>query len=333
MPNPSQVSVIIPVGVYHQDIAERAIRSVREQTVPCTLIRVDDPTQRGPSWARNRGLEQATTPFVVFLDADDWLEPAFVEKCLSVWKTGHYVYTDWYEGEKVVHAPLDAWCGNGAWHCITTLLPKHAADAVGGFTSLPGAEDTEFYWAVTRKHRVCGIRLDEPLFHYGEQGRRAKAFVESDQYATVMQDIIRMYGDMSCCTDQIIKANLDGEQQPGDVLARAIWMGNMQKMGRASGRMYPRGGSGSLMWIDPRDAQASPNWWQIVNTPVEQSNGYQPQVQQVPVARDIMDFVRAIAPQARKVEPTLTDLQQVAPTAARPDFGRVAELARRAYAS
>lgn len=330
MPNPSQVSVIIPVGPYHTDIAERAIRSVREQTVPCTVIRVDDTTQRGPSWARNRGLEQATTPFVVFLDADDWLEPAFVEKCLSVWKTGHYVYTDWLEGDKVIEAPLDAWCGNGAWHCITTLLPKYAADAVGGFTSLPGAEDTEFYWAITRKLRVCGIRLGEPLFHYGEHGRRAKAFVDSDQYPIVMQNIVRMYGDMSCCTDQIIKVALQSDQQPGDVIARATWGGNQTRFGRVTRRKY-RGGNGALMAVDPRDAQANPNWWQIVNAPVEQSNGYHPPVQGAKVATTFDEIVRFIAPQARKVEPSLQDLQQVRPVAARPDFGRVAELARRAY--
>jgi hypothetical protein len=332
MPNPSQVTIIIPVSSYHQQVADRAIASVREQTVPCALVRVDDPDGNGPSWARNRGLEIATTPFVVFLDADDWLEPTFVERCLAVWKPDHYVYTDWFEDNTVKEAPLDAWCGNGAWHCITTLLPKYAADMVGGFTSLPGAEDTEFYWAITRKHKICGIRLAEPLFHYGEHGKRAKSFVESAQYPVVMQSIIGMYGNMSCCTDQIVKANLEtsGDKQPGDVLVRAIWGGNQVKMGTATGRMYPRGGNGSLMYVDPADARAKPSWWQIVNAPIEApSNGYHPPV---PIARGIMDFVRVIAPNAKQTQATLQDLQQVQATHSAPNFGRVAELARRAYA-
>lgn len=329
-----EVTVILPVAPYHLDIAERAITSVRVQTVPCALVRVDDPDRRGPSWARNRGLEQATTPFVVFLDADDWLEPNFVERCLSVWTPGHYVYTHWFEGEVVKEAPIDPWCGNGAWHCVTTLLPKYAADAVGGFTSLPGGEDTEFYWAITRQYKVCGIRLAEPLFHYGEHGQRAKAFKDSDQYPVVMDGVLRRYGRMGCCADQVVQLKTVEGGQPGDVLARAIWGGSMVRIGPASQRKYPKGGNGSLMMIDPADAQARPSWWQIVNVPdvapaSPQTNGHY----QVPVAQTIDDFVRFLAPGAKRTEPTLKDLQQVVPVTHRPDFGRVIELARRAYAN
>lgn len=48
----------------------------RQGNPPIHLVRIDNA---GPSVARNLGLSRAQSPFVVFLDADDWLEPRHVE--------------------------------------------------------------------------------------------------------------------------------------------------------------------------------------------------------------------------------------------------------------
>src|SRR5574342_931428 len=112
MPN---ATVVIPVAPYHEAVAERSIASVRAQTVPTTLVVVHDTERRGPGWARNQGLAEVQTPYVVFLDADDWLEPQFVERTLRVRKVARYVFTDWYEDEAVKAAPDKPWCG-GTWH-------------------------------------------------------------------------------------------------------------------------------------------------------------------------------------------------------------------------
>ncbi|WP_321112130.1 glycosyltransferase family 2 protein [Halorussus salinisoli] len=45
--------------------------SVDAQSVPTEIVVVEDTDQRGPAWARNRGLERATRRYVAFLDADD----------------------------------------------------------------------------------------------------------------------------------------------------------------------------------------------------------------------------------------------------------------------
>jgi glycosyltransferase involved in cell wall biosynthesis len=68
---------------------------VQAQTVDCAIETLVDYGGRGAGWARNRLLERVSTPFVVFLDADDYIEPNFVERCLAVWQPGRYVYTDW----------------------------------------------------------------------------------------------------------------------------------------------------------------------------------------------------------------------------------------------
>jgi glycosyltransferase involved in cell wall biosynthesis len=75
MSNPP-VSVIIPFSPAHtsETYLEEAKESVNNQSVPTETIVVEDTEQRGPSWARNKGFERASTRFVALLDADDLWE-------------------------------------------------------------------------------------------------------------------------------------------------------------------------------------------------------------------------------------------------------------------
>ena len=47
------------------------------------VIAVDDGASRGPSWARNRGLDRATGDYVFFVDADDTVRPDFFRRPLA----------------------------------------------------------------------------------------------------------------------------------------------------------------------------------------------------------------------------------------------------------
>lgn len=327
----AEVTVITPVAPYHLPLVKRAVDSIEAQTVDCEVVVIHDEDSNGPSWARNRGLEQVHTDFVVFLDADDWIEPDYVERCLAVWEPGRYVYTDWLQDGDRKSAPIDPWCGDGQWHPITTLLPTYAVQEVRGFADLPGAEDTEFYWALTRQVKCCGIYLAQPLFHYGKEGQRAKAFVHSDDYSTTMQSIVRRYGRMGCCTDQIIQAPIaPPEGERGDLLARAIWGGNKQVRGMATGRLYPRTGNGALVMVHPADIQAAPHHWQQVRTPdprpqpaPEQSNG----LKRVQVD-GMAELAKAMFPYHRAAR---VDIEKVPITDVQPDIARITELARAVY--
>lgn len=71
---------------------------------------------------------------------------------------------------------------------------------------------------------------------------------------------------MGCCGDYVEMQALPlGMQQEGDVLAQALWRGNHPEYGRATGRRYPRMAWPKMTWVDPRDVQARPDHWQIID--------------------------------------------------------------------
>lgn len=264
----ADLTFVTPCADYHIDLLDRVKATVAAQTIPCEHIIVIDRDRCGAGWARNIGLAEVQTPFVVFLDSDDELDPRFVEKMLGAWRGDRYIYCDHWAGDKLIQAPNCAW-RNRSWHVISALVPTEWAREVGGFDeTLEAFEDTEFYVKLVTSGR-CGKRLAEPLFHYGDGGQRSKTFINTPASDRIMNLITEKYGrkHMACgdCGDS---PNVDmspiGDPQPGDVLAIAIWAGNRQERGRATGRLYPRAGNGKQMHVNPADISASPHLWQRV---------------------------------------------------------------------
>ena len=90
------VSVVIPVfGEANEAFAPEAIASVRAQTVPAEIIVVGEEPINGADkfvrdygqgvWlARNCGIDEASGTYIICLDADDKLEPTYIEKALAM---------------------------------------------------------------------------------------------------------------------------------------------------------------------------------------------------------------------------------------------------------
>src|SRR5690606_17468536 len=106
------------------------------------------------AWARNRIVDTVNTPFLVFLDADDWLNPRYVEETLQAWEPGSYVYTDMFMQRDGKSVPVPAiTCygfaaeqGEARFHHTTTLFPTEIYRKLGGMDeTLFGGEDTDFY--------------------------------------------------------------------------------------------------------------------------------------------------------------------------------------------
>ena len=188
-----KITVVIPVGPNHGELAVDAIDSVEAQTYrDWDLIIVDDSGQNldfsdrpyakvyrtegktGPAKARNLGTSHVTTPFVVYLDADDILQPPFLEKTMAAWLRvgGGWVYTDLHyvdgKGENRIHHAPD-WDSGRLWRkgiaAVTALYPTEAWKAVGGFNEELQHEDWVFHIDITLAG-WCGTRVAEPLITY-----------------------------------------------------------------------------------------------------------------------------------------------------------------------
>lgn len=270
--------IIIPVGPYHQELAREAVNSARAQTIPCNVIRIDDTEGRGAAWARNAGALRGRSPFLVFLDADDILHPQFVEHTLNAYRARSYVFTDWRTYDDRVRYAVDTtnFFKVGMYHIITTLLPRSAFEAVGGFQEgLPALEDEDLYYQL-QVAGICGVRCAEPLVWYRRQhgrgmvnsvfhgeSKRQQAIDKMDAYFTHRYGKYRRLTYMCSCQDKKAVPQPVNQQEEGLVLARALYDPRRQP-GPVSGRLYKRTGGGYEIWVDPRDAEARPDLWEII---------------------------------------------------------------------
>jgi len=206
-----RVAVVVPVGPYHTLAFIDALDSVEAQTYRnWELIIVNDTAEAldttawpyarvcktekpasGPGRARNIGTEHAIAPLVVYLDADDVLQPTFIEDTLRAWlDVGGWIYTDFYYfGEGDTHRVYQAadWDSGKLWNkgiaAVTGLYPVEAWREIGGFNEESPHEDWVFHIELALAG-WCGTRLAEPLITYRhETGKRrqegiaGKAFI------------------------------------------------------------------------------------------------------------------------------------------------------------
>jgi len=196
----SNVTVIIPCYNDGQYIME-ALQSIYKQTLlPEKIIIVDDGSNaatkkilasinhslvqivyqenQGVSVARNRGIEKAQTTYVLNLDADDYYEPTFIEKAVTILDENQKVgvvcsYNRCFntkEGTIEIIKPLGGIIrdfiviNNGR---ASALLRKECWETVRGFDEKmqAGYEDWEFWINIT-KHNWSVHILPEVLSNY-----------------------------------------------------------------------------------------------------------------------------------------------------------------------
>ncbi len=195
---------------YHNEPREtlhRAWQSVVKQTLcPYELLIIDDGsdpplsewsqaarfstrligiTNRGLPAARNTGLMLCKTEAILFLDADDWLDPTYLEKTLPLLKGADVVLTGLQE-----HGPTrngtympgydkpydqvsleDMIAMNRFYYC--SLLRTSLMRECGGYNPLMagpynqggGYEDHDM-WVDLMKRGARFAAVQEPLFHY-----------------------------------------------------------------------------------------------------------------------------------------------------------------------
>lgn len=273
----TDLTVVIPYAPAHAGIVDRAVASVHRQTVPTEIVLMRDEARNGVAWARNEGVRRSETPLVAFLDADDILEPTYTERMVAVWEPQHYVYCDMYHGsDKRLRQTKDCFDAmRDRRHAVTCVISVRDFWQAGGFDEdLLKAEDVDF-WFRCHARGIRSKRCPYPLFHY-TRSDSIRAREHRSAVGPILQDIYIKYGSqgvqyMGCCGDDTkIEGQIMGTQeQQHDILVRMTWGGNRTHTGKATGRSYPRNGNNKLGWVDPRDQQASPELYQIVEQPTE----------------------------------------------------------------
>lgn len=220
----SLVSVIIPCfndGAYLSE----AVASVREQTWKETeIILIDDgsddpetveiienlPFERktvlhtshiGPAAARNRGIEAAAGSYILPLDADDRIDPSYIEKAMEI------LCSDEKIGAVFCHADLFGE-QEGPWelpeyslknelldNCVfvTALFRKKDWESIGGFCEdfHAGMEDYDFWLSLLESGKEIR-QMPEVLFHYRiKNGSRTDLF--QDNYEAVQKTYEQLY--------------------------------------------------------------------------------------------------------------------------------------------
>lgn len=270
--------VIIPIHPVHQDKAQVAIASAHAQTVRVRVIPQIDAALDGPAATRNAGVKRGSSPFLIFLDADDVLTPDFVAKTLAKWLEHGcgYVYTDWWRGENIAsaHEQNDMF-DQGMYHVITTLLPRRAFEYVGGFdTTLPTLEDEDLYRRL-QKIGLCAWRVAEPLVAYraelGQSSKIRDALLDTMNARFNERDGHLKGKRMCSCNDPggapLPPDSAAGIQEDGDILAMALYTPRRMSSPTQVGRTYPTPMMGYPMYVNPNDVIAKPNFWQPVAKP------------------------------------------------------------------
>ena len=216
-----KVSVIMPC---YNDGAfiEESVASVRGQTYSNTeLIIIDDGSDDAhtlkileqfkrdgvtvlhtdhlrPAGARNAGIRAATGKYILPLDSDDTIEPAYIEQAVAVMEKNEAI------GAVYCHADLFG-KASGPWQLkeyslenmlvdnvvfVTALFRREDWQAVGGFrtTMERGLEDYDFWLSILELGRNI-YQLPDTLFHYRiKSGSRTSQFMENPQ---VIKDTYR----------------------------------------------------------------------------------------------------------------------------------------------
>lgn len=142
----------------------------------------------GPGGARNRGVAESTTPWICFLDADDWWEPTFLEEMASLMErypdagicgAGYYIV----KNGKKRKAPIgvdDGFTEGEINYCqvyaktlcmpltsISVCMPRAIFEEAGVFPSdIRLGEDFMLWLRIALKHKV--VLLNKPLSNYNQ---------------------------------------------------------------------------------------------------------------------------------------------------------------------
>lgn len=222
--NADQITVVIPLYNKEAEI-ERTVRSVLAQrTLPKEVIVVDDGStdrsaeivaqighplirlicqkNRGVSAARNRAIEEASTPWVALLDGDDYWHPGYLERICHLmdrypdcgaYATGFEILN---HGELTpANCPKNEgvvdFFGEAMRRYVlipsTTTLNRERVLALGGFPEGMRMGEDQYLWTCLARTAAVAFTPDCEVIYSRTASNRSAAIWEPEQCATSLE--------------------------------------------------------------------------------------------------------------------------------------------------
>lgn len=215
MENNSLISIVIPCYNDAQYI-EQAVNSALHQTYPYKeVIVIDDGSNaetkavlkklepkitklitqenQGQSTTRNVGIKAAKGEFIVTLDSDDFFDPAFCEKAISILSNATevkivscYTYLLYEDGNSTIFETIGGnlesfLCKNHALG--SSMFRKDDWLSSGGYdeTMRQGFEDWEFYIRLLKNGGTAKV-IQEPLYTYRKRANTTTDKANENKY-------------------------------------------------------------------------------------------------------------------------------------------------------
>ena len=165
------VSVIIPT-YNRQEFLKEAIDSVRAQTFQdLEMIVIEDKEQKGPAWARNKGVSKAKGKYIAFLDSDDlWIKRKLRRQLEYLQQNPKHkiCYTNetWIRNGQHLnqmkkHQKYHGWIFDKCLplciiSCSSILMEKEVFEKLGGFDdALPVCEDYDLWLRMSLQYPIA----------------------------------------------------------------------------------------------------------------------------------------------------------------------------------
>ena len=184
----ADVTIVIPTIPPRHDMRQRAVDSVRHQTLAPKMVLVEyDADRTGSAATRNRALEKVTTEWVLWLDDDDILMPNAIQllveaqraTCADVVSGSAWIPQLPGHAEPTEPVP-PGWIPAGVVQArsrltVTSLMPTELVRKVGGFERRhdPGTgmdlDDYGLYWKLADVGATF-YRIPETVFVWNIHG-------------------------------------------------------------------------------------------------------------------------------------------------------------------
>ena len=221
--NKSTVSVVIPCYNLGEYLAEAVASAQAQRYPPIEVIIVDDGSNDaqtiallpsfegqagvtvcykangGASSARNYGIQRAQGDYILCLDADDVLDPAFLAETVAQLDAQSVVgvvstYVESFGHQETIWRPQEYAPHKLLWEnqiCGGSLFRKICWEQAGGYKPIRGWEDWELWVTIIEEHGWQWAVVPKPLYRY-----RRRPGSLSDVHGQQRTEILRQMLDL-----------------------------------------------------------------------------------------------------------------------------------------